>query len=204
MCDLLITELPPQSRKSHVFPGLVYNSLIYVGQLFDNGCKVTFKREAVSVMNNGKCVMLGSLDPHSGLWRVELKKSKPAIQSACNHAHDTINQKESINYLLAACFSPVKYTWIEAIKNGNFTSWPGLTKRAVEDYLSKSSATVKVHLNQQRVNARLTKIKDEIKSVNTDTYLDEGIKTNFIYAATIDTGNFYTDQTGLFPVISRK
>jgi hypothetical protein len=54
-------------------------------------------------------------------------------------------------------------------KNGNFTSWPILTERAVEKYLSKSSATVKGHINQQRTNAISTKIKDEIKSGNTDT-----------------------------------
>jgi hypothetical protein len=35
----------------------------------------------------------------------------------------------------AACFSPVKSTWIAAIKSGNFTSWPGLTERAVDHYL---------------------------------------------------------------------
>jgi hypothetical protein len=92
-CDLLITELTPQSRKAHVLPGLVHNSLISVGRLCDNGCDVTFNKEAVSVMNNGKFVMIRSRDPHSGLWRVNLKNAKPAIQSACNHANDTSYQK---------------------------------------------------------------------------------------------------------------
>jgi hypothetical protein len=40
--------------------------------------------------------------------------------------------------------------------------------------------------------------------VNTNTDLDYGIKTNCIYAATIDAGKNYTDQTGRFPVISSK
>jgi hypothetical protein len=74
----------------------------------------------------------------------------------------TSNQKDLINYLHAACFSPVKSTWIAAIKNGNFTLWTRLTERAEEKYLSKSSATVKGHLNQQRMNAISTNIKDEI------------------------------------------
>jgi hypothetical protein len=206
-CDLLLTDPPPpppQARNAHVLPGLVHNSLISVGKLCDDGCELTFKKEAVSVMKDGKCAMLGSCDPHSGLWRAHLKKSKPAIQSACNHAHDTSHQKELINDLHAACFSPVKSTWTAAIKNGNFTSWPGLTEGAVEKYLSKSSATMKGHLNQQRMNARSTKIKDEIKSVMRDTDLDYGIKTNCIYAATIDAGHTYTDQTGSFLVISSK
>jgi hypothetical protein len=33
-------------------------------------------------------------------------------------------------------------------------------------------------------------------------YLDYGIKTNCIYAATIDAGHIYTDKTGGSPVIS--
>jgi hypothetical protein len=78
----------------------------------------------------------------------------------CNHAHDNDNQKDLINYLHAACFSPVKSTWIKAIKNGNFSSWPGLNEHNVEKYLSKSTSTAKGHLNQQRQNVRTTKIKD--------------------------------------------
>jgi hypothetical protein len=39
---------------------------------------------------------------------------KPEIVK-CNHAHDINNQKDLINYHHAACFSPVKSTWIKAI-----------------------------------------------------------------------------------------
>jgi hypothetical protein len=75
--------------------------------------------------------MYGSRDPRSRLWRVDLKQKFETNQVQCNHAHDNSNQKDLINYLHAACFSPVKSTWITAIKNGNFTSWPGLTEQAV-------------------------------------------------------------------------
>jgi hypothetical protein len=34
--------------------------------------------------------------------------------------------------------------------------------------------------------------------------IDHGVKTQFVYAATIDAGQIYTDQTGRFPVVSRK
>jgi hypothetical protein len=92
---------------------------------------------------------------------------------------------------------------IAAIKNGHFTSWPGLTKHAVEKHLSKSTSTTKGHLNQQRQNARTTKVKDP-KVIMTEPYLDQGIKTHYVYAATIDAGKIYTDQTGRFPVVSSK
>jgi hypothetical protein len=93
---------------------------------------------------------------------------------------------------------------LAAIKNGNFTSWPGLTERTVEIQTSKSTATVNGHLNQHRMNTISTKIKEEDFFDNTYTDLDTRIKTNCIYAATIDAGQIYTDQNGRFPVVSSK
>jgi hypothetical protein len=58
-------------------------------------------------------------------------------------------------------------------------------------------------LNQQRQNTRTTKVKDP-KVIITEPDLDQGIKTQFAYAATIDAGQIYTDQTGRFPVVSSK
>jgi hypothetical protein len=38
----------------------------------------------------------------------------------------------------------------------------------------------------------------------TEPDLDQGIKTQCVYAGTIDAGQIYTDQTGIFPVVSSK
>jgi hypothetical protein len=84
-----------------------------------------------------------------------------------------------------------------------FSSWPELNEHNVEKYLSKSTSTAKGHLNQQRQNARTTKIKDA-QLLDSETDLDHGIKTQFVYAATIDAGQIYTDQTHRFPVVSSK
>jgi hypothetical protein len=143
------------------------------------------------VTKNKECVMRGSRDPKSRLWRVDLKQKFEKHETQCNHAHDNNNQKYLINYLHAACFSPVKSTWITAIKNGNFLSWPGLTEHAIEKYLSKSTATTKGHLNQQRQNARTTQIKI-INESNQESDIDHHIKTQSVYAATIDAGQKYT------------
>jgi hypothetical protein len=202
-CNLLLTDLPPQSRQAHILPGLVHNSLISVGKLCDNGCSVTFTQDQVTVSKNEKCVMYGYRDPKSRLWQVDLKKKFETNQVQCKHAHDNSNQKDLINYLHAACFSPVKSTWIAAIKNGNFTSWPGLTEHAVGKHFSKSTSTTKGHLNKQRQNSRTTKIKDA-KEIVTEPDLDHVIKTQLVYAATIDAGQIYTDQTRRFPVVSSK
>jgi hypothetical protein len=202
-CNLLLTGLPPQARQAHILPGLVHNSLISVGQLCDNRCTVTFTHDQVTVTKNKECVMRGSRDPKSRLWRVYLKQKLEKHEIQCNHAHNNNNQKDLINYLHAACFSPVKSTWITAIKNGNFLSWPGLTEHAVEKHLSKSTATKKGHLNQQLQNARTTQIKTN-NANSQESDIDHGIKTQFVYAAAIDAGQIYTDQTGRFPVVSSK
>jgi hypothetical protein len=68
---------------------------------------------------------------------------------------------------------------------------------------SKSTATTKGHLNQQRKNARTTQIKTK-NAGNEESDIDHGIKTQFVYAATRDAGQIYTDQTGRFPVVSSK
>jgi hypothetical protein len=137
------------------------------------------------------------------LWGVNLKQIFETKHVQCNHAHDNNTQKDLITYLHAACFSPVKSTWSTAIKTGNFSSWPGLTEHAVEKHLSKSTSTAKGNLNQQIQNARATKIKDA-KVIVTEPDVDHGIKPQFVYAATIDAGQIYTDQTCIFPVVSSK
>jgi hypothetical protein len=88
-------------------------------------------------------------------------------------------------------------------KKWNSSSWPGFNEHSVEKYLSKSTQIAKGNLNQQRQNARITKIKyAQLLDSDTDQY--HGIKTQFVYAATIDAGQIYMDQTGRFPVVSSK
>jgi hypothetical protein len=67
-----------------------------------------------------------------------------------------------------------------------------LNEHNVENYLSKSTSIAKGHLNQQRQNARTTKIKDA-QLFDSETNQDHGIKTQFVYDATVDAGQIYTD-----------
>jgi hypothetical protein len=78
-----------------------------------------------------------------------------------------------------------------------------LNKHSIEKYLSKSTSTEKGHLNQQRQNARTKKNKDA-HLLDSENDQDHGIKTQYVYAATIDAGQIYTDQTGRLPVVSSK
>jgi hypothetical protein len=78
-----------------------------------------------------------------------------------------------------------------------------LNEHTVDKYLSKSTSTAQGHLNQQRQNARTTKIEDA-QLLDSENDQDHGIKKKILYAATIDEGQIYTDQKGRFPVVSSK
>ena len=52
-------------------------------------------------------------------------------------------QLDLVTFLHGACFAPVASTWVKAIKNGHFTTWPGLTPELVTKHLPTSVHTAK-------------------------------------------------------------
>jgi hypothetical protein len=67
--DLDIPELNAAASKSRVFPGMVHHSLLSVGQLCDEGYRVTFQQETVTICNSDNSKLLsGPRDDTTGLW----------------------------------------------------------------------------------------------------------------------------------------
>ena len=56
---------------------------------------------------------------------------------------------------------PVRSTWLKAIKNGNFNSWPGLTYNNAAKYCPQSVETMKGHMVQSSQGVRSTKMMDK-------------------------------------------
>jgi hypothetical protein len=148
-----IPALHIAAREAHIFPNHFQHSLLYVTQICDNGCEVNFLAHNVTVKLNGDTLCMGQCKHDTELWRVNLTASlselKPTPQAMYN-VYEQRSIEDSIVYLHAACFSPVKDTLIKAIEEGNFSGWPGLTPDRVRKYLHKAYATVKGHINQQR------------------------------------------------------
>ena len=48
-----------------------------------------------------------------------------------------------VRYMHGASGFLVRSTWLKAIKNGNFNSWPGLTYNNAEKYCPQSMETIK-------------------------------------------------------------
>jgi hypothetical protein len=53
-----------------------------------------------------------------------------------------------VHYLHKTLFSPAKSALLQAVKNGNLITWPGLTEDAIQKHLKLTPATVMGHMNK--------------------------------------------------------
>jgi hypothetical protein len=106
----------------------------------------------------------------------EFLPNHPPPTEAVHNVYELKNQPELIQYLHAAEGFPTKPTWIAAIKNKQFASWPGLTAKAVAKHYPESKESMKGHGQKGRSSLRSTKPKDPVEtpspSATKDTHND--------------------------------
>ena len=103
----------------------------------------------------------------------------------------------------AAAGFPTKDTWIKAIKNGHYKTWPGLTVDAANKHFPDSVETQKGHMKKQRQNVRST--KQAIKQPTENEELTRTLAKQNIMIKVVNTeSTVYSNQTGRFPVQSSK
>jgi hypothetical protein len=194
----------------------------------NNGREVIFTPNAVHVRKNGKIILTDSC--RGKLWVVPItQKARDyhATQTgavASNvfsfSAYKTTNKQELIQFLHAAAGSPVPATWLQAIRNQHYATWPGLTEKAANKYLPKSMATAKGHLDKGRQNTGSTKPRKpkvlpadttppaidspDPNDITNDMFpIQETEKTHSIFISLVSTkvhnGKVYTDLAGAYP-----
>jgi hypothetical protein len=124
-----IPELSEAASIAHVSPSMANNSLLSVGQLCNEGYHVTFKIDGVTIFNSGgKAILKGKRDLGTGLWCINLRKEdQHTFIATSNSVYELRNTGALVNYLQKAMFIPTKAVLIKAVKQGNLTTWPGLT-----------------------------------------------------------------------------
>ena len=237
--NLNIPGLPDKANEAHIVPGLAHSSLISIKQLCDNGCTVLFTKKHCKVYHKAELVLVGRLHPSTGLWIVPTNDkaivTKPTEKYETQCAHNAAQQSSKvklIQFLHQCAFSPPPSTWIKAINNGHFESWPGLTAKAGRKYLPDSTATAKGHLKKTPAGKQSTRKQETIKiSIPQDLKIPTNAKIKlvrekisktedeadffpqaefnvsnhvFCWAALADQidGTTYTDLTGRFPMMS--
>jgi hypothetical protein len=205
--QLPFPKLPLTALQAHVFPQLRNPALLSIGVLCDAGCTVTFDTTSVKIQYNNEIVLEGSRVP-PGLWTTDLQT--PLQANATNSAP---LKATALQHLHASLFSPTTQTWIKAINNSHFTSWPPFTAREVRKHLPKSIATTLGHLDQQRKNLRSTKWKHKPKPIEDregidDSNLEQEAESRTCVANLIEvndpTSKSYSDLTRRFPIHSNQ
>ena len=117
------------------------------------------------------------------LWRLSLKPDIGTYISNCPTFHEDpkadAQEEEAtleafsayylpsvealVIYFHAAAWYPVIYTWLKAIKAGNYESWPGLTYINTTKYCPSADYTIKGHMLQTRKSVQSTKPKKPSK-----------------------------------------
>ena len=121
-----------------------------------------------------------------------------------NHVYETKSKQELTLFYHAACFSPTKRTFVDAMKRNAFASWPGLTVEIVDKYLPRTEATIKRHIRQQYEGNQSTRIQQEVPIMTQQSppeILTERTHQLFL-KVTECSSKIYTYQTGRFPIKS--
>ncbi len=206
--NLPIPHLTADATQTRILDGL-NTSLVSVGQLCDDGCVATFKKDSVIVTKNTKVVLQGKRNYSDGLWNINF----PASESLNFIIEKGRSAKDLSQYLHASLFSPVLSTLLYAIKNNHLITFPGINDINFAKHLPKSVFTAMGHLDQERSGLQSTKASttDELHStsLSDDTKLDffppkieNDMKTHECMAVIVpfkETKKAYMDSTGRFP-----
>ena len=108
-----------------------------------------------------------------------------------------------IKWYHATAGFPVTSTWLRAINDGFYSSWPGLTTRRVKTHLRKSEETTYGHLELIRQGIRST-TKPPITSTGPNTR-SKTHKVAFDAIATKELKNMIgSDLAGRYPITSAR
>ena len=153
------------------------NTLICVGLICDANCTVVFKKKDITVLlPEGKTIIRGWIEKKlPRLWRFSLKPNDKSIKDytttnrkipADHSAYNLPIIEPLVRYMHAAAGLPVKYTWLKAIKKGNFKTWPVLTYTNADKYCPHTVETINGHIVQSSQGVRPTKKTKHQSRVN--------------------------------------
>ena len=113
------------------------NTLVGVGPICDADCTVIFTKQDVTIISpKGKPTLKGWIEKKlTILWSFDMKPteellmhhtSKRQTTPSAHSAYDLSSVESLVGYMHAAAGFPVNYTWLRAIKRGDFDTWTGL------------------------------------------------------------------------------
>jgi hypothetical protein len=146
-------------------------------------------------------VLKGYKNNPAKLWTVSTTQNTENHEEA-SKVYSLPSIQQSIKYLHAAAEFPVEKMWIDAIKHGNFLTWPGLTTATIRKHFPDLDKTQQGHMKKQCQGVRSTRTKITTNKEGTHQNKTPPKKIRDVY---IQIHNpMHTDQSGCFPVTSSK
>ena len=207
-----------RATQSYIMPDLHSSSLLSIGQLCDEDYSAVFTKNHVKIFDNSNnLAIIGQRNRQDGLWDVnfqsKLQQSHPQLQLPSPTANVILRHNMSDSnlaaFLHATAGCPTKTTFIAAIQNGNFTTWPGLTTSLIAKHLLPTIATGKGHMKQEQQRLKSTRLESpiipDLPSSEDNIVQEERRHECYITITSAKpSGTTYSDITGRFPVKSSR
>jgi hypothetical protein len=211
-------NLRGKAGEMNIIPDL-HATLISVPKMADYGYIAVFdKSEAriydgttTTISANEKPIIVAPrcTEDYETLGREYPEQFIPGVDEA-NAIFDLPNSRQTLQYFHAAAGFPTKETFLEAVRAGNFATWPGLTTTLIAKHFPDSDETQKGHMKGQRKGVRSTKVKKVKIKIEPGTeevthHPTPAKKMNDIFVKMYELSDeTHTDQTGKFPVTSQR
>ena len=233
------------AKQLHITPGITTNSLLSTSKFAEANYITIFDKEEVNIYDANDTVIAvtkgailrGFKCPTTGLWRIPLVEmvrnnntdtvitnrppteflpARPPPTDAIHNVYELKTQPELIRYYHAAAGFPTKPTWMRAIKNQQFASWPGLTAESVARHYPDSEETPKGHGRKAPSGQRSTKVTtpalaedNAVFGLNTIVTQRPTTKARTVFHRVLDVKDeaaqkIYSDQPGRFPTKSSR
>jgi hypothetical protein len=134
--------------------------------LADAGYTTVFKKDGVAIYDDETALITATGPPvlkserceHTGMLKLDLNPAPslptPEGQAApiktLNVIFDLASARETFLWYHASAGFPTKATFIDAVPNGNYSTWPKLTVTLINRYFPDSNEMIKGHLKGQR------------------------------------------------------
>ena len=154
--DELQHDVRHPAKDVHIVPGIERDSLLSIPKFADANYVAIFDKDEVNIYDANKTTIVVSRGPilrgwrckQTKLWRIPLIKNvtnentdtvlcdrcpteflpdRPPPDEAIHNVYELKTQPELVRYYHAAAGFPTKPSWLKAIKNKQYASWPGLT-----------------------------------------------------------------------------
>jgi hypothetical protein len=163
------------AHNMNIVPGL-HSALVSVPKLANVGYTLVLTKNGVAVYDDNTTAITASNPPilesdqcqHTGMWKINLNPKNPnthspnkqhAAPKTINVIFDLPRSHKTFLWCHTSAGFPPKETFIDAVRNGNYATWPKLLAALINQYYPDSDTTVKGHLKGQCQGIQSTKQK---------------------------------------------